>query len=509
MQSKSTFYNSLILSVLLATFVSLGFTPAAPLEQSAGLASGGSESVTAVSEDNRTLGEIEPARSAAEPQGLIEEPFLMQIEGVFSIRGRGTVVTGRVARGTAQPGDQVEIIGSDDEIRKTVIKGVEMSKKTSDQVEAGDNVAILLQGIDRDEVEHGMVLAEPGSMATYDEALSELESARSAAEPQGLIEQPFLMLIEGVFSIKGVGTVVTGRVARGTAQPGDPVEIIGFDVEIRKTVMTNVEMFKKISDQVEAGDNVGIVLRGIDRDEVEPGMVLAEPGSMATYDEALSELEAAAEPQEPDKEPFLMLMEGVFSIKGVGTVVTGRVARGTAQAGDEVEIIGLDDEIRKTEITAVEVFFKTLDQVEAGDHVGILLRGIDRDEVEPGMVLAEPGSMATYDEALNELEAAEPAAEPQEPNAGDPFENNGPRYAGTVKWFSPAVGYGFIQPDAEDNKEADDVFVHHSAIVGRIVDGTFEAMVGFKNLEEGERVKFGIEVGRKGLEAVDVVVLEE
>jgi len=125
------------------------------------------------------------------------------------------------------------------------------------------------------------------------------------------------------------------------------------------------------------------------------------------------------------------------------------------------------------------------------------------------MVLAEPGSMATYDEALSELEAAEPAAEPQEPNAGDPFENNGPRYAGTVKWFSPAVGYGFIQPDAEDNKEADDVFVHHSAIVGRIVDGTFEAMVGFKNLEEGQRVKFSIEVGRKGLEAVDVVVLEE
>jgi cold shock CspA family protein len=204
-----------------------------------------------------------------------------------------------------------------------------------------------------------------------------------------------------------------------------------------------------------------------------------------------------------------MLIEGVFSIKGVGTVVTGRVARGTAQPGDPVEIIGFDVETRKTVMTNVEMFKKISDQVEAGDNVGIVLRGIDRDEVEPGMVLAEPGSMATYDEALSELEAAEPAAEPQEPNASDPFENNGPRYAGTVKWFSPAVGYGFIQPDAEDNKEADDVFVHHSAIVGRIVDGTFEAMVGFKNLEEGERVKFGIEVGRKGLEAVDVVVIEE
>jgi len=203
-----------------------------------------------------------------------------------------------------------------------------------------------------------------------------------------------------------------------------------------------------------------------------------------------------------------MQINGVFSIKGVGTLVTGRVARGTAQAGDEVEIIGLDDEIRKAEITAVEVFFKVLDQAEAGDNVGILLK-IKVDQAEPEMVLAEPGSIATYDEALSELEAAEPAAEPQEPNADDPFNNNGPRYVGTVKWFSPTLGYGFIQPDAEDNKEAEDVFVHYSAIVGRIVDGTFEAMVGFKNLEEGERVKFGIEVGRKGLQAVDVVVLEE
>jgi len=140
MKSKNTFYNSLILSVLLATFVSLGFTPAAPLEQSAALASGGSESVTVISENNRTLGELEAAEPAAEPQEPNEEPFLMLIDGVFSIKGRGTVVTGRVARGTAQAGDQVEIIGFDVEIRKTVMTSVEMFKKSSDQVETGDNV---------------------------------------------------------------------------------------------------------------------------------------------------------------------------------------------------------------------------------------------------------------------------------------------------------------------------------------------------------------------------------
>jgi len=94
--------------------------------------------------------------------------------------------------------------------------------------------------------------------------------------------------------------------------------------------------------------------------------------------------------------PFLMPIEDVFSIKGRGTVVTGRVERGVAKKGDEIEIIGLRDETRKTVITGTEMFHKELDDVEAGDNAGILLRGIERTDVERGMVLAKPGSIRPH-----------------------------------------------------------------------------------------------------------------
>jgi elongation factor Tu len=101
----------------------------------------------------------------------------------------------------------------------------------------------------------------------------------------------------------------------------------------------------------------------------------------------------------PDREvdkPFLMPVEDVFSIKGRGTVVTGRVDRGTIKVGEEVEIIGLQEEIQKTVCTGVEMFHKILDQGQAGDNIGVLLRGIDRDEVSRGMVLAKPGSIRPH-----------------------------------------------------------------------------------------------------------------
>jgi elongation factor Tu len=99
--------------------------------------------------------------------------------------------------------------------------------------------------------------------------------------------------------------------------------------------------------------------------------------------------------REKDK-PFLMPIEDVFSIKGRGTVVTGRVERGLAKKGDEIEIVGLREETRKTVITGTEMFHKELDDVEAGDNAGVLLRGIERDEVERGMVLARPGSIKPH-----------------------------------------------------------------------------------------------------------------
>jgi elongation factor Tu len=101
--------------------------------------------------------------------------------------------------------------------------------------------------------------------------------------------------------------------------------------------------------------------------------------------------------------PFLMSVEDVFSIKGRGTVVTGRVDRGTLTAMSEVEIVGLRDDIRKVVATSMEMFHKILDKVEAGDNAGILLRGIARDEIERGQVLAKPGSITPHTKFMSEV----------------------------------------------------------------------------------------------------------
>ena len=101
-------------------------------------------------------------------------------------------------------------------------------------------------------------------------------------QPERAKDQPFLMPIEDVFSISGRGTVVTGRIERGVVKVGDNVGIVGIR-ETTKTVCTGVEMFRKLLDQGEAGDNVGVLLRGTKRDEVERGQVLAEPGTITPH----------------------------------------------------------------------------------------------------------------------------------------------------------------------------------------------------------------------------------
>jgi elongation factor Tu len=101
-------------------------------------------------------------------------------------------------------------------------------------------------------------------------------------EPERDVEKPFMMAVEDVFSITGRGTVGTGRIERGSVHTGDDVEIVGIR-ETRKTVVTGVEMFRKILDDGQAGDNVGVLLRGVDKKDLERGMVLAKPGSITPH----------------------------------------------------------------------------------------------------------------------------------------------------------------------------------------------------------------------------------
>ena len=109
-------------------------------------------------------------------------------------------------------------------------------------------------------------------------------------EPVREIDKPFMMSVEDVFSIKGRGTVVTGRVERGEVKVGEPVEIVGLLEKTISSVVTGVEMFHKTLDTGQAGDNLGLLLRGIDRDQVERGMVIAKPGSITPHTKFMSEV---------------------------------------------------------------------------------------------------------------------------------------------------------------------------------------------------------------------------
>ena len=120
-----------------------------------------------------------------------------------------------------------------------------------------------------------------------------------------------------------------------------------------------------------------------------------------SYEEKILELMAAVDeyiptPERDNDKPFMMPVEDVFSITGRGTVATGRVERGQVRVGDEVEIVGIHDEISKTTVTGVEMFRKLLDYAESGDNIGALLRGVAREDIQRGQVLAKPGSITPH-----------------------------------------------------------------------------------------------------------------
>ncbi|MEH8077081.1 EF-Tu/IF-2/RF-3 family GTPase, partial [Gallibacterium anatis] len=120
--------------------------------------------------------------------------------------------------------------------------------------------------------------------AAWEEKILELANYLDTyiPEPERAVDQPFLLPIEDVFSISGRGTVVTGRVERGVIRTGEEVEIVGIK-ETTKTTVTGVEMFRKLLDEGRAGENIGALLRGTKREEIERGQVLAKPGSITPH----------------------------------------------------------------------------------------------------------------------------------------------------------------------------------------------------------------------------------
>jgi elongation factor Tu len=140
--------------------------------------------------------------------------------------------------------------------------------------------------------------------------------------PERPIDKPFLMPIEAVFGIKGRGTVVTGRIERGVVKVGEEIEIIGFG-ETRKTVVTGVEMFRKLLDTGEAGDNVGCLLRGVERTDVERGQVLAKPGSIKPHTHFAAEVYVLSKEEGGRHTPFFNGYRPQFYIRT--TDVTGNI----------------------------------------------------------------------------------------------------------------------------------------------------------------------------------------
>jgi elongation factor Tu len=160
--------------------------------------------------------------------------------------------------------------------------------------------------------------------------------------PERDVDKPFLMPIEDVFSITGRGTVVTGRVERGTIKPGTEVEIVGLTTESRKTVVTGVEMFRKLMDEAVAGDNIGCLLRGIDKDEVERGQVLAKPGSVTPHTVFMGQVYVLSREEGGRHSPFFSGYRPQFYFRT--TDVTGAVSlpEGVEMVmpGDRVELKG-------------------------------------------------------------------------------------------------------------------------------------------------------------------------
>ncbi|MFP3121386.1 elongation factor Tu [Ectobacillus funiculus] len=179
--------------------------------------------------------------------------------------------------------------------------------------------------------------------AEWEEKINELMAEVDAyiPQPERQTDKPFLMPVEDVFSITGRGTVATGRVERGTVKVGEVVEIIGLAEETKNTTVTGVEMFRKLLDQAEAGDNIGALLRGVARDDIQRGQVLAKPGSVKQHMKFKSEVYVLSKEEGGRHTPFFANYRPQFYFRT--TDVTGII-----QLPEGVEMVMPGDNIEMT-----------------------------------------------------------------------------------------------------------------------------------------------------------------
>ncbi len=155
-------------------------------------------------------------------------------------------------------------------------------------------------------------------------------------EPPREVDKPYLMSVEDVFSIKGRGTVATGRIERGVMKVGDPAEIVGLTNESHKTVVTGVEMFNKTLDQGQAGDNVGILLRGVEKNDIERGQVVCKPGSIKPHSKFKGQVYVLTKEEGGRHTPFFAGYKPQFFFRT--TDVTGQVLQLTGEGDKPVEM---------------------------------------------------------------------------------------------------------------------------------------------------------------------------
>jgi elongation factor Tu len=189
------------------------------------------------------------------PERAVNLPFLMPVEDVFSIKGRGTVGTGRIERGMVKVGEEVEIVGLLESVRKTTVTGVEMFNKTLDEGQAGDNVGLLLRGVEKKDLERGQVIAKPGSITPHTKFVAEVYVL---TKEEGGRHTPFFPGYRPQFFFRT--TDVTGAIAEIRSREGKPVEMCmpGDNIEMVGEIISKIAMEEGLRFAIrEGGRTVG------------------------------------------------------------------------------------------------------------------------------------------------------------------------------------------------------------------------------------------------------------